>query len=43
MNQEHLAELLALARERNLTVRIDLEKMANQWAKLTKRGHLTKI
>ena len=43
MNQERLTELLTLACERNLTDTIDIEKLANRWSKLTKRGLLIKI
>ena len=43
MNQERLTELLTLACERDLTDTIDIEKLADRWSKLTKRGRLIKI
>jgi hypothetical protein len=43
MNQERLSELLTLACERDLTDKIDLDRIADRWSKLTKRGRLIKV
>jgi hypothetical protein len=43
MKQERLNELLTLACERDLTDTIDLDKIADRWSNLTKRGRLMKI